>query len=54
MKFIISVPFELYRCVEAKAATLGRSISEVTAELLEKWVNEKPAAPEQPPSSNQP
>lgn len=49
MKVTIEVPDELYRLVKAKAARLGRSVREVTLELLQKWVDEEPRPALEPP-----
>jgi hypothetical protein len=43
MKATIDIQDALYRRVKAKAAMQGLTIREVTAELYEAWLSEKPA-----------
>jgi hypothetical protein len=46
MKATIDIPDALYRRVKAKSAMQGLSIREVTAELYEAWLSEKPRGDE--------
>lgn len=43
MKATIEIPDELYRRVKARSALLGRSVREVTTELYQRWLGERPA-----------
>jgi hypothetical protein len=43
MKATIEIPDELYRQVKAKSALDGRTVREVTIELYQAWIEEKPA-----------
>ncbi len=42
MKATIEIPDELYRRVKARSALLGRSVREVTTELYQRWLGERP------------
>jgi hypothetical protein len=44
MKATIEIPDELYRQVKAKSALDGRTVREVTIELYQAWIEEKPAS----------
>ena len=50
MKTTIDVPDELYRKVKAKSAVQGRRVRDVTVELFQRWIGEKPVA-KAPPGS---
>jgi hypothetical protein len=43
MKATIDIPDALYRRVKAKSAMQGLTIREVTTDLYEAWLSEKPA-----------
>lgn len=43
MKATIEITDELYRRVKARAASLGRSVREVTTELYQRWLGERSA-----------
>jgi predicted DNA-binding protein len=45
-KTTIRLPEELHRRVKAKAALQGTTITAVLKELLERWVEEDPPAPQ--------
>lgn len=45
MKTTIKIPDELYRRVKAQSALLGRTLPEVTIELYQRWLGEKPEGP---------
>lgn len=42
MKTTIDIPEELCRKVKAKSAVQGRRVREVTVDLFQRWVGEKP------------
>lgn len=44
MKTTIDIPDELYRKVKAKSAVQGRRVRDVTVELFQRWIGEKPEA----------
>lgn len=41
-KMTMRIPEELHRHAKAKAALMGKPLSSVVRELLEKWLEEKP------------
>lgn len=51
MKTTIDVPDELYRKVKAKSAIQGRRVRDVTVELFQRWIGERPAGKEPPGSA---
>jgi hypothetical protein len=43
MKATLDIPDGLYRQVKAKSALLGKPVREVTIELYERWLAERPS-----------
>lgn len=43
MKATVDIPDQLYRRVKARAALEGRAVRDVTIELYEHWLGDRPA-----------
>jgi len=51
MKTTIDIPDDLYRKVKAKSAIQGRRVRDVTVELFQHWIEEKPGRKAKPGSA---